>query len=390
MRSKEIMTNFWNKTESPIIPVENTVDIVAPTHSDPKSNRPELEKLAMDSLGALLRIWGKHAFDLDGIDAKTIHHQCDQWARHILVVAPHPDSAEKILDQAELDANLQRDWQGLRKFATELRHREHTYVVRQFKDTRKMIGDFVQTLGKILAEDQEEQARVSIVLDHLRKTIETNTPLEVLSREAMQAINVISEIAEERNQRHRHMFEDMTARLQTLRGELNAARHEMELDSLTRLFNRKAFNEQLSRVFELSKLSGQSACLLMLDADHFKDVNDQFGHPVGDLVLKQLADCCLYTFPRKTDFVARYGGEEFVVVLQETPQKTALALAERLLQGIRALRIAHDQGVLSITVSIGVADIGEYASASAWLQAADDALYQAKRNGRNRVECRPA
>lgn len=355
----------------------------------PRSETLELEKVALDNLGAVLRIWGKYAFDLDGMDARTIRQQLEQWARHILVVAPHPEGVESIADDEEgtPTRSPQRDWHGLRSFITYLRREEQAYAAHQFKGTRQVIGDFVQTLGTILAADQEEQNRISIIVTHLRTTIETNAPLDVLSREAMDAIHTISHIAQERNQRHRQAFQDLTNRLQTLRSELSAARHEMELDPLTRLYNRRAFDEHLSRVCELHKLSGQPACLLMLDVDHFKAVNDNFGHPVGDIVLKQLASCCLYTFPRKSDFVARYGGEEFAVILQETPLQTAVSLSERLLKVMRSLRITHDHGTLSVTISIGLAEFDPRASADQWLYSADDALYRAKRDGRDRLEC---
>ncbi len=379
------MANFWNKKD----PLATTEDATKPASDDPKPEALELEKVALDNLGAVLRIWGKYAFDLDGLDAKSIRQQLDQWARHILVVAPHPESAETIAAPGETATEVQRDWHGLRSFITYLRHEEQAYVAHQFKGTRQVIGDFVQTLGTILSADQEEQNRIAVIIAHLRITIETNAPLNILSREAMDATHLISQIAQERNQRHQQAFQDLTNRLQDLRSELNAARHEMELDPLTRLYNRRAFDEQLNRVCELHRLSGQPACLLMLDVDHFKAVNDQFGHPVGDLVLKQLASCCLYTFPRKSDFVARYGGEEFAILLQETPLPTAITLGERLLKVMRSLRIAHDQGALSITISIGLAAFDARTSASQWLYSADDALYRAKRDGRDRLEYQP-
>lgn len=378
------MANFWNKKDIPVLVEEAK----KPANADSQPKAADLEKMALDNLGAVLRIWGKYAFDLDGLDAGTIRHQLEQWARHILVVAPHPDSAEAGTDAGATSADTQRDWHGLRSFITYLRREEHAYAAHQFKGTRQVIGDFVQTLGTILAADQEEQNRISIIVTHLRTTIETNAPLDVLAREAMDATQMISHIAQERNQRHRLAFQDLTNRLQALRSELSAARHEMELDPLTRLYNRRAFDEQLNRVCELHRLSGQPACLLMLDVDHFKAVNDNFGHPVGDTVLKQLASCCLYTFPRKSDFVARYGGEEFAIILQETPVPTAVALSERLLKAMRSLRIAHDQGTLSVTISIGLAEFDPRISADQWLYNADDALYQAKRDGRDRLECR--
>lgn len=374
------MANFWKKKET-----ADAGDVTKPASDTPESE--DLEKVALDNLGAVLRIWGKYAFDLDGLDARSIRQQLEQWARHILVVAPHPDSIEAVAHPEESPANVQRDWHGLRGFITYLRREENAYVAHQFKGTRQVIGDFVQTLGTILSADQEEQNRIAVIVAHLRVTIETNAPLDILSREAMDATQMISEIAQERNQRHQQAFQELTNRLQALRSELNAARHEMELDPLTRLYNRRAFDEQLSRVCELHRLSGQPACLLMLDVDHFKAVNDRFGHPVGDLVLKQLASCCLYTFPRKSDFVARYGGEEFAIIVQETSLQTAASLGERLLQVMRSLSIAHDQGVLSVTISIGLAEFDPRASASQWLYSADEALYRAKRDGRDRLEC---
>ncbi len=377
------MAKFWGKNEAGVdAPTESAE--TTPAAAD--LGMPEQEQATLDQLAAILRIWGRYAFDLDDLNAPTIRQQFELWARHALVMAATPASRPEPADDAEPTGPPGRDWQGLREFVTRLRRREQTYVVRQIRDTRQVIGDFVQTLVGLLAEDQEEQTRVTAVVNNLRQTIEGNAPLEVLTQETMRAVNLISRIAEERNQRHQTLFQELTGKLQTLRGELDEARREMELDPLTRLYNRKAFDEHLERIFELSMLSGQTACLLMLDVDHFKDINDRFGHPVGDLVLKRLADCCLHAFPRKADFVARYGGEEFVIILQETPLRTATALGERLLRAIRELRVEHDQETVSFTASIGLAELDPHASPGQWLREADSALYQAKRAGRNRLE----
>lgn len=375
------MAKFWDKIKAgaPTEPVESTPDLV-------ESNSSVLEQTALDQLAAILRLWGRYAFDLDDLNAPTIRQQCELWARHLLVMTAAPASGSEASEEATV-APPYRDWPGLREFLTRLRRREQVYVVRQIRDTRQVIGDFMQTLVGILAEDQEEQTRVTAVVSNLRYAIDSNAPLEILSQETTRAIDLISRIAEERNQRHQNLFQELTGKLQTLRGELDEARREMELDPLTRLYNRKAFDAHLEGVFELSLLSGQPACLLMLDIDHFKDVNDRFGHPVGDLALKQLADCCLHAFPRKADFVARYGGEEFIILLQETPLRTAITLGKRLLRAIRELRVAHDRGDLSLTASIGLAELDPRTSPGQWLREADSALYQAKRAGRDRIEC---
>lgn len=340
---------------------------------------------ALDTAGALLRILGKYSFDLDGIDASTINERCEQWARHILIATPYPGS-ENQTPNKEIVSQAERNWQGVREFVTQLRHQEHAYVTSNFRDIHQVIGDFIQTLGRVFAEDQQEQAKITTMLNHLKIVIEGNAPLETLKRETMRAINTITQIAEERTQRHNNLLEELGGKLKSMREELTEARREMELDPLTRLYNRKAFDQELIRTFELHKLSGQPACLFMVDADHFKKINDNLGHPVGDLMLKQLADCCIRMFPRKTDFVARYGGEEFVIILQETSLEVAKMLGQRLLQAVRAIRVNHENRTLSLTVSVGIAELDTRNDASRWLRRADGALYRAKQAGRDRIE----
>jgi diguanylate cyclase (GGDEF)-like protein len=366
---------FWKKGE---------MDKSQTTVSQP-GKLAALNDTALDTLGALLRILGKYAFDLDEVDAQTIHERCEQWARHVLIATPYPGGEPETTIRGSVQ-QTERNWQGVREFVAQLRRRENAYVTSNFKDIRQVIGGFIQTIGKVFAEDRGDQTKITAVLNRLSNVIESNAPLETLKREAIGAISAIGQIAENRNTRHNDLLEELSGKLRSMREELNEARREMELDPLTRLYNRKAFDQQLARVFELNKLSGQPACLLMVDADHFKSINDNFGHPVGDLALKQLADCCVHVFPRKTDFVARYGGEEFAIVLQETPLEVAKMLGQRLLQAIRALCINYDNATLGITASIGIAELDPTKDISHWLQRADSALYRAKQAGRDRME----
>jgi diguanylate cyclase (GGDEF)-like protein len=121
--------------------------------------------------------------------------------------------------------------------------------------------------------------------------------------------------------------------------------------------------------------------VLMADVDHFKEYNDTFGHPAGDEVLKKLANI-LQTSAREVDCVARYGGEEFCVMLPETPGTGAKILAERICERVAAAEFPNQK----ITLSIGVASLpGNGDTPDAVIAAADEALYQAKREGRNRV-----
>jgi diguanylate cyclase (GGDEF)-like protein len=102
-------------------------------------------------------------------------------------------------------------------------------------------------------------------------------------------------------------------------------------------------------------------------------------------MLKKFADCCVQAFPRRSDFVARYGGEEFAIMLQETTLESAKILADRLQQAIRGLHIFHDNQALSITASMGIAELSAQDDVPGWLQRADQLMYRAKQEGRDRI-----
>lgn len=155
-------------------------------------------------------------------------------------------------------------------------------------------------------------------------------------------------------------------------------------DALTRLPNRTRFFAAAEAEIRRAARNGRLPALLMVDLDHFKHVNDIYGHEIGDLALKAFADLATATI-RDSDMVARLGGEEFAILLPETGPAQAEALAERLRTSVEQLRISA--GGPRLTVSIGVATVlGGEAGPDPALSRADRALYAAKRNGRNRVE----
>jgi diguanylate cyclase (GGDEF)-like protein len=150
------------------------------------------------------------------------------------------------------------------------------------------------------------------------------------------------------------------------------------------MYNHRFFHERLALEVERSGRNNLELSLLMIDVDHFKDFNDRFGHLAGDMALKHVAEL-LSADRRVNDIVARYGGEEFAVLLPDTPRDAAARLAEQMRARIQSATLGEND--MSVTISIGVAACPLDADApQPLLQAADDALYQAKRNGRNRVE----
>jgi diguanylate cyclase (GGDEF)-like protein/PAS domain S-box-containing protein len=155
-------------------------------------------------------------------------------------------------------------------------------------------------------------------------------------------------------------------------------------DPLTDCINRRYFLEIAAKELDRADRYGNNVSLAMLDADHFKNINDEHGHAVGDRVLRAIADRCRSAL-RKTDVIGRFGGEEFVVLFVETGLVEAQRVAERLLAKVAAPMVTADGVPLPVTISAGVVERRPGETLDSVLKIADEALYQAKREGRNRV-----
>jgi diguanylate cyclase (GGDEF)-like protein len=172
--------------------------------------------------------------------------------------------------------------------------------------------------------------------------------------------------------------------LRTL-GDFRRVASQAKTDSLTGLANRWAFDEELALEWRRAERVGDPLGLILLDIDNFKSINDTYGHQVGDSVLRHVGEV-LAGSVRQVDLAARYGGEEFGVIVPEADLTGAIELAERLRTVLAAEQIAlPDGGVLSVTASFGAAVKGDLAGGEQLVAAADEALYEAKRSGKNRV-----
>ena len=158
-------------------------------------------------------------------------------------------------------------------------------------------------------------------------------------------------------------------------------------DQLTGLHNRRYMSRHLDNLLANARRGGRRLAFVIMDIDHFKQVNDTYGHDIGDEVLKEFAGRIAANV-RGIDLACRYGGEEFVVVMPDTDVAFACSIAERLRQTVEAnpVKVSRAPGALNVTISIGIARMeGEGDTAEALLHRADQALYRAKRSGRNRV-----
>jgi diguanylate cyclase (GGDEF)-like protein len=158
------------------------------------------------------------------------------------------------------------------------------------------------------------------------------------------------------------------------------------IDGLTGLWNRTYFDQTMAAQLSLARRSGQAVSCILADLDHFKSVNDRFGHLTGDEALRIVAASFL-TQCRIEDVVCRYGGEEFAVIVPNTPAEKASVLAERLRNAVQTLALKHRGRPVPITCSFGVADA--ICGADRIIEVADAALYQAKTQGRNRIALAP-
>lgn len=162
-----------------------------------------------------------------------------------------------------------------------------------------------------------------------------------------------------------------------------------ERDFVTGLLNRRAFSTRATGIWREALRDGRSIGIAMVDVDHFKHYNDHYGHAAGDVALQSVAHVIAEHAPRPLDACARYGGEEFVVLWYDVDADHAMALAQRMCQAVQALGLPHvaspTAGVVSISVGLVCTAVHNAAQWDAALRAADQALYQAKQQGRNRV-----
>jgi two-component system, cell cycle response regulator len=185
-----------------------------------------------------------------------------------------------------------------------------------------------------------------------------------------------------------HLSSDFMQQLFEQKKLIQSLSEQTMRDALTNLLNFHAFHESLQKEIQRAKRYGHHLGLIMADIDHFKDINDNYGHLAGDYILKEVAKF-LKNFLRTSDVVARYGGEEFAIILPETSAKDTIFVAERLRETIASKTIEYENQNLSVSLSFGISYIepARMRDKTDLIKEADVALYQAKREGRNTCRC---
>ena len=297
---------------------------------------------------------------------------------------------------SETNQALEQEMDALLSRAQPITDREMQSLYERFLKERSeeqwiaktALSQMISTLMTHIANADGHYTGFSAELGGIAATLSgdvSTKELDELMSRAVRATNSALEKGKELKQR----LSTLTTEMEDLRGQLERSQKDARADALTGLLNRLAFQEQLAAVSRFAEQDSHSPCLLIVDVDYFKRINDTYGHQAGDHVLRAVAQgikACV----RGRDLVTRYGGEEFAILLRETPHSGCRAVAEHVRSDIERLKIqlpddlAAD-GPVAVTVSIGGAWYREEEPAEAFVDRADRSLYRSKEEGRNRV-----
>lgn len=269
-------------------------------------------------------------------------------------------------------------------------------ITRQFDELEAALLESIDMTGTEAHERFEKDIEGSVI--SLRDAASGTPDVEILSglvaRQTQSLLDIVNSFRDE-DQKRRRRFD---ASIQLLKGRLKDSKRECselsqelatlrkraDLDPLTGLPNRNGLQERLQQDYDLAVRHGAPVSLMLIDLDHFKKINDTFGHQAGDRVLMELSDLFRSKL-RKSDFAARYGGEEFVLVLPQTDVKEATTAAEKLRKSVVDRVFLFRGKRVAVSFSAGVAQLASRESIADWLKRADAALYEAKEKGRNQV-----
>jgi diguanylate cyclase len=286
--------------------------------------------------------------------------------------------------KARFGGDARKALDRLRQSFHEARAEETTHGKRYLTDLRGLMWQGMDQIFALLDAHQKDDSLLLRMRSHLQRALVAHD-LASVRQTVKEVLTTLTELEKDRQRDFSNLQNSFKKQMETLQSELQMMQSQLQLDGMTQVYNRATFDQQIRKTAQFSFLTGQKSCLIMFDIDHFKKINDSYGHPAGDAVITAFARTLTQSFPRKTDFVARYGGEEFSVLLQGTDLSESQELARRLLERVRTLKISHNDQDLTITVSAGVAlfQVGE--SVEQWLKRADKALYAAKQQGRDRL-----
>ncbi|MFO0745478.1 MAG: GGDEF domain-containing protein [Myxococcota bacterium] len=350
---------------------------------DVAAQADEADEAALEAVAAFLRTLGRHVISLDGTPVDAVSRRFEDWARHVLVRTPTPDR-EAAADAAKPGEQAQRDWPGLQRFVTDHRRGEAALVAETVSGLREAARSFIRAMTRLRMVGDSADLGVRTQIERLRHAANASSPVE-LKRDVLAAADALDIAVEARQNQEESVAADLAAQVKDLSQQLGNALKESGTDPLTRLANRKTLDAAIADAVEVGTITRESICLVMVDLDDFKGINDTYGHGAGDDVLKGVADALSRVVLRQRDLVARYAGDEFCVLLRECSPTVAKQLVNRIADTVRALSFERNGERFYIRASFGMAMLDPDDTPVTFAERADAALYQVKRAGKDAV-----
>ncbi len=342
-------------------------------------SQQDLTDGALDTLSMVIRVMGDEAFPLEkDIDPLVFPTMCREFSCHVENGAAVPSF------DIPASGDGSREWAQVRRFFADRRKAEKEFVTERMHDYRGVVEDLVAGLRTIGERDQVTESDVKACLDSIKDAVGTGVLPEIKAA-LSQTVRKVNETFAEQKRQYEMQLAELNDRMSNLRQDLVAAREEMKRDALTDAYNRGAFDTAIAQSLNMHFILNQPVTLILIDLDHFKDINDTYGHAAGDEVLRAVSECLERSFIRKSDLVARYGGDEFAVILNDTTAENAGNVVARFLQIVDAVRVPYAPEETRISCSAGYTEIHVDDTVETLIQRADRGLYKAKKAGRNRA-----
>lgn len=340
---------------------------------------------AEETLAGVMRTFGRYTIEIEAPNQGDFSARCEAWALHLLRGSPAPVGPELPSERGGVNPEGRRAFADLRQFVEKRRTVEQSFLSDSLGELRGTLIELVARLRRAATEDSGCADTMTGELQVLAEAVDTMSFAE-LKAQVGRSVDVVGRQLEAQKDRRNSRLTELGEQLRQMRTDLYKAQGEARRDALTGLDNRKCLDESLERYVALAEASGEPLTIVMADLDHFKTVNDTYGHQGGDEVLKAASGILVRCFLRKCDLVSRYGGEEFCILLPGTPTAEAVKLTERLLDSFRNHRVEFEDRKIAFTGSAGIAELRPGETGAVLLGRADDALYAAKSAGRDRVQ----
>ena len=282
-----------------------------------------------------------------------------------------------------LDKTVKKTLPGLERFIEQ----QQAHLTERESELRGAINLLSDAMALLNRENQDYHRNILQQGENLQRLMGLDDLRKIKSSLA-QEVSALERIVQTKQQAEKKRLDLLSQQVETLNLELEKTRDESRRDPLTGLFNRRALQDYLQELVDGNQLKVRAFAVIAIDIDNFKQINDTFGHLIGDSVIKAVAEGCLEIF-REEDHVSRFGGEEFLIVMAGSSLRTARKRAETLRRAIENTRFTtseeDDGAVISFTISLGVTEYRRGDTSHTIIDRADHALLEAKRQGKNQV-----